>query len=86
MPAQRAGSASGADAILRTQHPKRPEIGWLGRSGWIGEARRHHAGDRVGLAIEREHAADGRGIAAEVPLPEVVAHHDHAVVAGDLIA
>ena len=45
--------------------PERPEIGWLGRTGWIGEARRHHADDRVGLAIERERAANGRGIAAE---------------------
>ena len=85
MSAQRASSAPGADAILRTQHPTRPEIGWLGRSGWIGEALRHHAGDRVRLAIERERASEGFGIAAKVSLPEGMAHHNHAV-AGGLIA
>ena len=86
VPAQRAGPAPAAPTILRTRRPQRPEICRLGRSGWIREAGRHDAGDRVGLAIEREGAADGRGIATEVPLPEIVAQHDHAVIAGDGIA
>ena len=66
-------------------NPGRPEIRWLGRARRIGEACRHHAGDRVGPAIERERAANGRGISAEVPLPEGMTHDDHAVAAGDFV-
>jgi hypothetical protein len=35
-------------------------------------------GDRAGLAIARERASGSRGIAAEVSLPEGMAHHNHA--------
>src|SRR5204863_30898 len=39
-------------------------------------SRRHHADDRVRLAVDGHDAAHDVWVAAEAPLPEPVAHHD----------
>ena len=59
-----------------------PDIGSQRRSRWVRESLRHDARDRVGLAVEHHRTTDGRRVAAEVPLPEAVAHHGHVTVAG----
>ncbi len=42
----------------------------------FGVERAEHADDFVGLAVQRELAADDRRVAAEAPLPEPFAQHD----------
>jgi hypothetical protein len=48
----------------------------------VGEVRRHHADDFVGLAVERDPAADDRGVTGKVTGPEAVGEHRDAASAG----
>ena len=41
------------------------------------EARRHHADHRPHLVVQPQLAAQHAGVAAELPLPELVAQHRH---------
>src|SRR5215207_6124887 len=49
------------------------------------EVGRHHADDRVRLAVERERPPDDPGVRAEAPLPERVAQQDNLVRAGPVL-
>ena len=69
-----------AAAMLEVVRPHRdPEIDrhdvLPGHGGRKGERRGHHAGDRVGGAVNRQAAPDRGWIAAELPQPQRVADH-----------
>ena len=49
------------------------------------EPARHHADDRVGIAVKLDGPADNRGIAAEPPLPGAVTEDDEPLFPGFLV-
>lgn len=72
-----------ARAHLGTRRERFPQVGFPRR---IAERGRHHAGDRVGLAVERDRAADDGWIGAEPPHPEAVAQNRDARAAELIVA
>ena len=61
---------------------RRPQLDPRG----VDEAGGHHADDRVRGAREREGAADDRGVAAQLALPQPVRENDHLLGAGPVLA
>ena len=74
--------ASPSRATAGRLHGRRhPEIGGPFHPG-AGKARRSHAHDGVGRAVDGQHRAHHRRLAAEPALPVVVAQHHHRVGPG----
>ncbi len=66
----------------RRLHGRRhPEIGGPFHP-CAGKARRPHAHDGVGRAVDGQHRPHHRGLAAEAPLPVAMAQHHHRVGSG----
>src|SRR4029450_3054217 len=50
------------------------------------DLRRQHTSDRVRFAVERQRLPDDRRAAAELPLPELMAEHDHVLRARCIVS